>query len=291
MERYSRQVLALGLDLQERLSSLRVLIVGCGALGSSTAEILARMGVGEIKLVDPDVVELSNLHRTRMFTEEDLGKPKVVACRDHLSKINSNVKVVPIADALDSSNAKAILRGVDVILDGLDNNGTRLAINDAAVKLGVPLIYGGVMGEYGSAMLIVPGETPCLSCFLEPGDEANTCETMGVSPVIVELIAAIQAQLLLSLLRGYRGGELISVDASRVTVDKVKINRNPMCQACSLREFRYLKGLYVNRCGLERVDREGEEKVLENEYVRISFDGSWTYVRHKANGLIFRKRG
>lgn len=250
---YSRQLLALGTEVQERLFSLKVLVVGCGALGSALVEELTRLGVGEITLVDADVIEESNLHRTHLFTSLDVGKPKAEVCAQRASEINPEVKVIPVLDVVDNSNAEELVRGKDFVFDALDNVNSRLILNDACVKAGVPLIYGGVSGEYGSVMMVVPKVTPCLSCFMQPTRDEDTCETIGTTPLTVTMVATLQAQLMLEALRDNVREGLIYVDARRLSLDVVRILRNPSCEACSRGEFTYLKELKVT-CGIVRSD-------------------------------------
>lgn len=167
VERYSRQVLALGLETQEKLREISILVAGCGATGSHVLELLVRMGVREVLVVDPDIVELSNLHRTSLFKEEDVGSPKAKVCARRATEINSEVSIKPFVDMIDQSNVLKFVKTVDFVFDGLDSMYSRLILNDAAVQLGRPLVYGGVEGEYGTAYLIVPHRTACLSCFVE----------------------------------------------------------------------------------------------------------------------------
>lgn len=250
---YSRQLLTLGLEVQERIFSLKVLVAGCGALGSTLVEELARLGVGDITVVDPDLVEEPNLHRTHLFTERDVGRPKAEVCSERAREINPDVRVTPVLDVVDNSNAEELIKGKDFVFDALDNVNSRLILNDACVKKGVPLIYGGVSGEYGSAMIVVPKATPCLSCFMQPSEGEDTCETVGTTPLTVTLVATVQAQLMLEALRGQVREGLIYLDSRRLSLDNVKILRNPSCEACSREEFMYLKGLRI-RCGIVRTD-------------------------------------
>ena len=263
MERYSRQILVLGFETQQKLSELKVTIVGCGALGTAIAEQLARLGVGYIRIVDADIVELSNLHRTRFFTEEDVGKPKVQVCKERISKINSSIHVEAIEDIIDQSNVEEIIAGSDYVFDALDNLFYRLVLNDACVKLGIPLIYGGVMGEYSSVKLIVPRKTSCLSCFLSYNDEdeRNVCETIGTLNTVVDVTASLQVQLMLKHLMGEEDGNLYYVDLKNLRIDKIKIERNPNCQACAKGEFVYLNSSKHVSCGLMRVKGKASDKV------------------------------
>ncbi|BDC19730.1 HesA/MoeB/ThiF family protein [Acidianus sp. HS-5] len=263
MDRFSRQLLALGIDVQDRIMNAKVLIAGCGALGSSIAELLVRLGVKELKIVDADVVELSNLHRTHIFTEKDIMKPKIIACKEYLEKINSEVKIEPIFDIIDETNAENLVKDVDVVFDGLDNVNYRLILNDACVKYGKPLIYAGISGEYGNAKLVIPEKTSCLSCFLQPLDIRNACDIIGTTTVVPNFLASIQVQLFINYLRGYSKDELILVDLKELRIDKINMNRNPKCEACSLHEYKYLKNMEIN-CGLTRVEKAEGDKIFSS---------------------------
>ncbi|MCP5114647.1 MAG: thiazole biosynthesis adenylyltransferase ThiF, partial [bacterium] len=206
--RYSRQILFAGIGAggQERIESSRVAIVGCGALGSFHAAALARAGVGYLRIVDRDYVELSNLQRQWLFTEADAeqGMPKAVAAARYLAGVNSTIEVEPVVADLTPSNAEELLEEVSLILDGTDNFETRYLINDYAVREGVPWIYGGAVASYGLTMPVLPGRTACLKCiYPEPGSGAQpTCETAGVLSPVTAAIAAIQTGDALKILAG-----------------------------------------------------------------------------------------
>ena len=183
------------------------MIVGCGALGTAHAESLARAGVGYLRIVDRDFVEVSNLQRQTMFTEQDASDrlPKAIAAASHLNEINSSVVVQPEVVDLNHSNVERLLKGCNLIIDGTDNFSTRYLINDAAVKHKVAWIYGAAVGSYGVTMTILPGQTPCLRCLFEeapPAASAPTCDTAGVIMPIINVISAIQVTEALKLLTG-----------------------------------------------------------------------------------------
>uniref|UniRef100_A0A2U9IG01 Thiamine biosynthesis protein ThiF n=1 Tax=Acidianus brierleyi TaxID=41673 RepID=A0A2U9IG01_9CREN len=276
MERYSRQLLALGLELQEKISSLKVAVIGCGALGSALAEMLTRLGVKELVLVDADVVELSNLHRTHIFTEKDLMRPKALVCKEYLKKVNSNIKIDTILDILDSKNAEEIVKGNDIVFDALDNVNYRLVLNDACVKNNIPLIYAGVTGEYASAKIIIPGKTSCLSCFLEPIDERNACEIIGTTIATIDIITSIQIQLLINYLRGRYEDEMIYIDMEDLRLEKIKMKRNSNCEACSLHQYKYLKSKFYT-CGMLRSEKSGKN-IFRSSEVEIYKDSEGTII-------------
>lgn len=208
-DRYSRQILfaGIGSEGQARLSASQVLIIGCGALGSAQAEALARAGVGKLRLVDRDFVEVSNLQRQTMFTEADAAErlPKAIACRNHLSEINSAITVDAWVADVNHTNVESLIEGCDLVADGTDNFATRYLINDAAVKHGVNWIYGAAVGSYGVSMTIRPGRTPCLRCIFPEtpaAASAPTCDTAGVIMPIINVVAAVQTTEALKLLTG-----------------------------------------------------------------------------------------
>ena len=217
-----------------------VLIVGCGALGTHIADTLARAGVGFLRIVDRDFVELHNLQRQVLFDEDDLvsGTPKALAATAKLRRINSAITIEPIVDDANAANIGALIAGVDLIIDGTDNFETRYLLNDAAAQAGLPWIYGGVLASYGMTLTILPGETACLRCLFPeppPPGAAPTCDTAGVLAPAVALIAAIEAAEALKILTGARGAtsrELLAFDVWRLTVDRLPAQRQADCPTC-----------------------------------------------------------
>jgi adenylyltransferase/sulfurtransferase len=200
--RYHRQVLlpGIGVEGQRALQQARVVLIGCGALGTIIADLLVRAGVGHLCMVDRDVVELTNLQRQTLFDEEDArrGKPKAVAAASRLARINSDVTLAPIVGDLNSRTLSSMLSegAADVLVDATDNFATRYLLNDAAVSRGIPLVYGGALGTTGAQCTIIPWRTACLRCLCEippaPGETA-TCDTAGVFGPVTALIGAMQA--------------------------------------------------------------------------------------------------
>ena len=222
LARYARQVrfFPVGEDGQRRLAQSRALLCGCGALGSAIADMLVRAGVGMVRIVDRDFVELSNLQRQTLFDEADAEAclPKAVAAAEKLRRINSGVAVEPIVADVDATNIERFCGGMDLILDGTDNFETRFLINDAAVKLGLPWVYGGCVGAEGQTMTILPGETACLRCLMPecpaPGS-TPTCDTAGILGPIVGVIASIEAVEAIKILSGNRSSDLPQLDGRR----------------------------------------------------------------------------
>jgi len=258
----------LGEEGQRRLASARVLICGCGALGSVIANTLVRAGVGAVRIVDRDFVELSNLARQVLFDEADAaaGLPKAVAAAEKLRGINSSVEIEPIVADVNHTNIERFCEGVDVILDGTDNFETRFLINDAAVKNGLPWIYGGCVGAEGQTMTIIPGQTPCLRCLMEscpPPGSTPTCDTAGILGPIVGAIASIEAMEAIKILSGNRDAvsrQLTVVDLWQNRIKQVDVSRlrdQVDCPACKRGEFPWLAGREGSRtavlCGRNAV--------------------------------------
>lgn len=208
-ERYSRQILfnGIGEEGQRRLLAARVLIVGCGALGSAHAESLARAGVGHLRIVDRDFVEPSNLQRQTLFTESDAEKrlPKAIAAANHLREINSGIEVEPHILDVNHSTIEQLIKDCDVVIDGTDNFATRYLINDACVKHDTNWIYGAAVGSYGVTMTIRPHQSACLRCVFEeapPAASTPTCDTAGVIMPIISIVSAVQVSETIKLITG-----------------------------------------------------------------------------------------
>jgi len=240
-ERYQRQLLVkdFGRAGQEKLAASSALVIGCGAVGSTIANLLVRAGVGRVRLVDRDVVELSNLPRQILFDEEDVRqrRPKVVAAARRLRRINSDVEIEPVVLDVQRDNILSLLADVDLVLDGTDNFPVRYLINDATLKLRKPWIYSGVLATYGMTATFVPGETPCLRCLfgaLEVDAHAPTCATVGVLGPTVGVMASIAAGEGIKLLTGLgkRNEHLLYIDLRDLTVEKLPLVADPACPAC-----------------------------------------------------------
>jgi molybdopterin/thiamine biosynthesis adenylyltransferase len=211
LSRYARQMRypPLGESGQARLAESAVLVCGCGALGSVAANTLVRAGVGRVRIVDRDFVEINNLQRQMLFDEQDVADqlPKAVAAAAKLRKINSEVEIEAIVADVDSTNIERLCEGIDVIVDGTDNFETRFLVNDISVAKRIPWVYGGCIGAEGQTMTILPGETPCLRCLMDecpPPGTLPTCDTAGILGPIVNVIASIEASEAIKILSGRR---------------------------------------------------------------------------------------
>lgn len=208
-DRYSRQIRfpGIGGNGQARLAEKSVAVVGMGALGSSHAEILARAGVGTLRLIDRDYIEMSNLQRQQLYTEKDAldHLPKVMAAAARLNETNSEVVVEPHLTDLNVTNALDLLKGTDVILDATDNFETRQLINDTAQYLNIPWIYGGATASYGLTYTFIPKESPCFNCvYNHLPVSGDTCDTVGIIAPIIQWVSAHQTTEALKILVGKR---------------------------------------------------------------------------------------
>jgi adenylyltransferase/sulfurtransferase len=267
-DRYHRQTLLpqIGVSGQARLSRARVLLVGCGALGTVVAEQLVRAGVGMLRIVDRDVVERSNLQRQTLFDEADAdgGVPKAVAARRRLGQVNSLVAVEAVVADFFAGNAEE-LGDVDLILDGTDNVETRYLVNDLAVRRGVPWVYGACVGTEGRTMAVLPGQSPCLRCLFPqpPGvGELPTCDTAGVLGPVAAIVASLQSVAAIKLLSGNADAvarEMLVIDAwaNRIRSIDVGDGRRADCVTCGRREFEFLDAAKARRpvslCGRNAV--------------------------------------
>ncbi len=231
--RYHRQMLVkeFGEKAQETLSTKHVVLIGGGGLGSHTADLLVRMGIGSITIIDNDVVDSTNLHRTSLFTEEDIGSPKAMVLQHKLHTVNSEVKVAGVRRVVIDENIEALVRGADVILDGTDSLKLRFLINDVSVKRDIPWVYAGVCDTVGMVMGVIPKKTPCLQCISQDIPEQTTVETpvLGSLPATT---ASIQVNETLKLLLGRPLAGLIVYDVWNQCFETMKISRNLECPVC-----------------------------------------------------------
>lgn len=233
--RYRRQTLVkeFGASGQELLAARHVTLIGGGGLGSHSADILLRMGLGSIDIVDRDVVDLSNLHRTCVFTEADIGKPKASVLRDALCAVNTTAKVKAIVREVTAENLANLTKDSDLILDGTDDIALRLAINRESVQRDVPWVYAAVEATVGVVMGILPGRTPCLQCILHQHVRNVGAAETPVLGSLPAAIAAIQCNEALKLLLGKKPSGLIIYDAWNQTLDVLDIRRDPRCPVCA----------------------------------------------------------
>src|SRR5260370_7868244 len=300
-EKYSRQILFAGLGEkgQQRLLKSSAVVGGWGAIGAATADRVVRAGVGELRIVDRDFVEPSNLQRQTLFEEADARDtwPKAVAAERRLRGINSDVRVEGIVADLNASNSEELLAGYSLILDGTDNFETRFLMNDYAVKSQTPWIYAAAVSSYGLTMTIRPGKTPCLACLLESSSRVGleeTCDTVGVLGPIVNLIASLQTAEALKLLAGRESTlheRLLSCDVWSGHMQSVAPQRLPNCRACVRHDFSYLEGEaqpHITLCGRDSVQIHERNRSLDLQALLQRLSPTLSDVRQ--NGFLLRFR-
>jgi molybdopterin-synthase adenylyltransferase len=298
-KRYDRQVrfAPLGVEGQRKLAASRALVCGCGALGSVIAEMLVRAGVGFVRIVDRDFVELNNLQRQFLYDERDVENaiPKAAAAAEKLKQINSEVTVEGIVADVTHANIDSLAGDVDVIVDGTDNFATRFLVNDYAVKHGKPWVYGGVIGSEGQSMTILPGDTACLACLLpEPPPPGSTpsCDTAGIIGPAVGIIGSFEASEALKILCGRAG--LVSRSLTIVElwdnrlkqIDLSKLRETSDCRVCRHGEFAWLSGERAGGpavlCGRNSVQLAGQPGTrLSLEELAVRLEGVGAIVRNK----------
>jgi molybdopterin/thiamine biosynthesis adenylyltransferase len=275
-ERYSRQVLfsGIGPEGQHKLAQARIAIVGCGATGSAIASLLARAGVGTLRIIDRDYVEPSNLQRQTLFDEADAAEsmPKAIAAARQIAAFNSDIVVVPVAADLTPSNVDELLGGMELLLDGTDNFETRYLLNDFAIKSSVPWIYTAAVGSYGVCLNIIPGRTACLACIFRdaPRGTVETCETAGILNSAVNLAASIAAAEAMKIMVGAFDRvrkTLLSFDVWRNDRSEIHaVKPRSDCRACGLRDFVHLAGEgrpHITMCGRNSVQIHESSRPLD----------------------------
>jgi len=282
ISRYHRQYLfhKIKEDGQKKISSSRVTVIGCGALGTVLVNTLARAGVGFLRIVDRDFIELNNLQRQVLFDEDDIKEnlPKAVAAERKARKINSQIKVEAIVSDVNFTNVENFIKDVDLVIDGTDNFETRFLLNDACVKHNKPWIYGAVIGSHGLTMTIIPNETPCLRCVFEsapPPELTPTCDTAGVIAPASMVIASLEATEALKFLSGNKkdlNKTLFSIDVWTHETKNFKLEglrEVTDCPTCKKRNFEFLTGdsaaKTTSLCGRNAV------QVTRGDRVKLNF--------------------
>ncbi len=298
-ERYSRQVLfaPIGAEGQKKLAAARIAIVGCGATGSALSSLLARAGVGYLRIIDRDYVEPSNLQRQMLFDEADAAEslPKAIAAARKISAFNSEIVVEPHPVDLTPDCAEELLGGVDIVLDGTDNFETRYLINDFAVSAGIPWVYAAAVGSYGVTMTVLPEETACLACIFpdSPRGMVETCDTSGILNSAVNLVASIAVTEAMKLAIGARDKlhrTLLSYDVW--TNEHAAISAaHPRadCRACQQKHLVHLAGEgrpHITLCGRNSVQIHERQRPIDFAEItrRLNVHGT---VRHNEFVLKF----
>ncbi|MBI4738857.1 HesA/MoeB/ThiF family protein [Candidatus Woesearchaeota archaeon] len=231
--RYARQeaLRSIGKEGQKKIRKATAAIAGCGALGSVSAELLCRAGIGRLILIDHDVVDLTNLQRQALFNEADVGKTKVAALSDHLKRINKDVTLIAKPAHLDASTID-LLDDADCIIDGTDDVDTRLLMNKYSRKNSTPWIYGGAIAERG-LVYVTTKDSPCFSCIFPMIRQGETCEEYGILNSCSHIVAAVQASECIKIITGKQPVKgLVHINAAQPSMETFGVKKNPACKAC-----------------------------------------------------------
>jgi molybdopterin-synthase adenylyltransferase len=239
MQRYSRQIMLeeIGFVGMEKLRNAKVCVVGVGGIGNPVVTQLAAMGVGKLKIVDRDVIEISNLHRQHLYTQDDLGKVKVEVAKERLKKMNPIVEIEAVPTTVTNYTAESIVKGFDIVIDALDSIDARYALNDACIKYNIPFIYAGALGMVGSVCTILPNKSPCLRCMFPTLAENDmpTCSTEGVHPSILYIVGSIQVSEIVKMITGQQPAlvnKLLYIDLNELSFDKIQMFKQEECPSC-----------------------------------------------------------
>ncbi|MFH0849058.1 MAG: HesA/MoeB/ThiF family protein [archaeon] len=297
---YSRQeaLREIGHEGQMRLKRSTAAIIGLGGLGSVSATYLALAGVGHLRLVDQDTVELHNLHRQMLYAFEDLRLPKAEKAATRLSASNPDISVEAIPENLREDNVDRIVQGADIVLDGLDNMRTRYVLNKACFRHRIPYVFGGAIAMEGNVAVFNPPETPCLECVLPNVDDATLpgCDTRGVLGATAGIVGSIQAMEALKKLSGVRmglGGKLLVCDFTGMDFDKIEVFRNPACKTCGQpTEAKPASGKLTWLCGGDTVNINPErDTTLDLERTRLLLENHFHVLARSAWVLVFKMNG
>ena len=293
LEYYSRQVVMteMGYNAQMKLKNSRACLVGVGGLGSPAAMQLAAIGVGHLRIVDRDIVELTNLHRQHLYGMDDLGYPKVEAATKRLVRLNPFIKVEPLPLSINEHNAEKIVSSMDIVVDGLDSMNARYAINRACIKLGVPYVFGATIATSGNLSTIIPGKTACLECFYGSLDDKKLpkCGVVGVHPSVVNIIASLEVSEAIKILSAKQPrliNKLLHFDLIEMEFNEIKLSKVESCPICGLHPSRSpfsIKHEVVEEiCG-----RNGKKTfiIIPKEPVDFNFVSLKAYLRKEGVSL------
>lgn len=239
LQRYSRQVMLeeIGFEGMEKLRSAKVCVVGAGGIGNPVITQLVAMGVGKLRIVDRDVIEVTNLHRQHLYTDDDIGRVKVEAAAERLRKLNPGIEIEPVPTSVTKFTAEGIVKGFDIVIDALDSVDARYALNDACIKHNIPLVYAGAIGVTGSVSTILPNNSACLRCMFPElkEEEMPACSTEGVHPSVLYLVAGIQVSEAIKIITGQQPtlvNRLLYIDLNELSFDRIQMFRQDECPAC-----------------------------------------------------------
>jgi molybdopterin-synthase adenylyltransferase len=259
-QRYSRQIMLeeIGFTGMEKLRNAKVCVVGVGGIGNPIVTQLTAMGIAKLKIVDRDVVEISNLHRQHLYSEKDIGKVKVEVAAERLRALNPAVEIEPAPLSVTKYTAENIIAGFDIVIDALDSIDARYALNDACIKFNIPFIYGGALGMMGSICTILPNKSACLRCVFPAlsEDDMPTCSTEGVHPSLLYLVAGIQVSEAVKIIMGRQPtleNKLLYIDLNELSFDKIQIFRQKECPSCGTQKERNEEKIIVQQLIIEEL--------------------------------------
>jgi Dinucleotide-utilizing enzymes involved in molybdopterin and thiamine biosynthesis family 2 len=240
VERYARQLILqnIGFEGQNKIFNAKVCLIGLGGLGSPVAYQLVGMGIGFLRIVDKDIVSLTDLHRQYLYSSNDVGRLKVEAAKERLKSLNPEVQIEAIPVSVTDFNVEDIVTGCNVVIDCTDSINARYLVNRACLKLGIPYLYGAAIENQGSAFTVLPGKTACLEC-IYPGlsdDDLPKCSIVGVNPPILSIIASVQVSEAIRVITNKQpvlAGKILLVDLQNLIFDYIDIKRSEKCEACS----------------------------------------------------------
>ena len=294
LEYYSRQIVMaeLGYNAQLKLKNSKACLLGVGGLGSPAAMQLAAMGVGHLRIVDRDVVELTNLHRQHLYGVDDVGYPKVEAATKRLQRLNPYVEIEPLVLSVNETNAEDIVRGMDVVIDGLDSMVARYAINRACMKLGVPYVFGAAIATTGNLSTIVAGESACLECFYGNLDDKKLpkCGVVGVHPSVVNVIASLEVSEAIRILTGKRPrlvNKLLHFDLDEMEFNEINLSKVDSCPVCGQPQSDS-PGQLEHELVEEICGRNGKRAfvIVPEECLDVDFVGLKSYLAKKGFTII-----
>ena len=259
-QRYSRQIMLeeIGFNGMEKIRNAKVCVIGVGGIGNPIVTQFTAMGIGKLKIVDRDVVEISNLHRQHLYSDKDIGKVKVEVAAERLRAMNPGVEVEPAPLSVTKYTAESIVAGFDIVIDALDSIDARYALNDACIKFNIPFIYGGALGMVGSICTILPNKSACLRCIFPAlsEDDMPTCSTEGVHPSILYLVGGIQVSEAIKIIIGQQPtleNRLLYVDLNELSFDKIQVSRQKECPSCGIQRQKEEERLVVKRLIIEEL--------------------------------------
>ena len=232
--RYDRQIMIFGKDGQRKLKKAKVLVAGAGGLGFPVSVYLAASGIGELRIVDNDVVELSNLNRQLLHWDKDIGRRKAESAHEKLHQINPAIKIRAYDEEITEETLLRIIDGVDAVVDALDNFDTRYLLNRACLKAGIPFFHGAVHGLFGQATTIIPGKTACLRCIFPTPPKKEVFPILGAVAGTIGTILATEVVKYLTGVGNLLENRLLIYDAASMSFDLIEVRRDPNCPECSL---------------------------------------------------------